>query len=114
MNECSKSVEKHIQSNKMKIQLVPQHNHCVNAAKRAISTFKENFVTALATIDMLCPLQHWDKFLPQVQLTLNLLCFSHHNPLISANHKLYGPFDFNKTPLATLGMKALVYDNPTT
>jgi hypothetical protein len=61
---------------------------------------------------MLCLLQLWDEFLPQVKLMLNLLRFSLCNPLISANHKLYGLFDFNKTPLAPLGTKALVYDNP--
>ncbi len=72
-NECSKAVEKHIKKNKMKIQLVPPHNHRVNAAKRAIGTFKEHFVAALATVDMLCPLQLWDEFLPHVELTLNLL-----------------------------------------
>jgi hypothetical protein len=32
-NECSKAVEKHIRTNRMTIQLVPPHNHCVNAAK---------------------------------------------------------------------------------
>jgi hypothetical protein len=98
----------------MEIQLVPPHNHRVNAAKRAISTFKEHFVAALATVNMLCPLQLWDEFLLQVELTLNLLCFSRRNNLISANHELYGPFDFNKTPLAPLGTKALVYNNPAT
>jgi hypothetical protein len=113
-NECSKAVKKHIRSNKMEIQLVPPHNHCVNAAKRAISTFKEHFVTALATINMLCPLQLWDEFLPQVKLTLDLLPFSCCNPLISANHKFYGPFDFDKTPLAPLSTKALVYNDPAT
>jgi hypothetical protein len=39
---------------------------------------------------------------------------SHRNPLISANHELYGPFDFNKMPLAPIGTKALVYNNPAT
>ncbi len=39
-------------------------------------------MATLATVDNLCPLQLWDKFLPQVELTLNLLCFSRHNPLI--------------------------------
>jgi hypothetical protein len=72
-NECSKAVKQHIRSNKMEIQLVPLHNHCINAGKRAISTFKEHFVTTLATVNMLCPLQLWDKFLPQFKLTLNLL-----------------------------------------
>jgi hypothetical protein len=70
-NKCSKVVEKLIQANKMNIQLVPPHNHCVNTAKCAIAMFKEHFVAALATIDMLFSLQLWDKFLPQVELTLN-------------------------------------------
>jgi hypothetical protein len=98
----------------MNIQLVPPHNHCVNATERAIATFKEHFVAALATVDMLCLLQLWDKFLPQVKLTLNLLWFSHRNPRVSANQELYGPFDFNKTPLAPFGTKALVYNDPAT
>ncbi len=56
-NEKSKAVEKHIRSNKMDIQFVPPHNHRVNAAERSISTFKEHFVAALATVNMLCLLQ---------------------------------------------------------
>jgi hypothetical protein len=55
-NECSKAVEKHILANRMTIQLVPPHNHRVNATKEAIGTFKEHFVPALATVDNLCPL----------------------------------------------------------
>jgi hypothetical protein len=43
-NECSKAIEKHIKKNKMKIQLVPPQNHCDNAAKHAIGTFKEHFL----------------------------------------------------------------------
>ncbi len=44
--KCSKVVEKHIRANKMNIQLVPPHNHRLNAVERAITTFKENFVAA--------------------------------------------------------------------
>ena len=55
-NECSATVEKYIRSEKINIQLVPPHNHRVNAAERAITTFKEHFITALATVDMHCPL----------------------------------------------------------
>jgi hypothetical protein len=54
-NKCSKAVEMHIGANKMNIQLVPLHNHRVNAAERAIARFKEHFVMALATVDMFCP-----------------------------------------------------------
>jgi hypothetical protein len=32
-NKCSKAPEKHIRANRMTIQLVPPHNHRVNAAK---------------------------------------------------------------------------------
>ena len=75
-NECSAAVEKYISSEQINIQLVPPHNHRVNAAERAIATFKEHFIAALATVDMHCPLQLWDEFLLQVELTLNMLCFS--------------------------------------
>jgi hypothetical protein len=84
-NECSKVVEKHIRANKKDIQLVPPHNHHDNTAECAIAMFKEQFVATLATVDMLCPLQLWDEFLPQVELTLNLLYFSCRNPCVSAN-----------------------------
>jgi hypothetical protein len=112
-NECSTAVEQYIHSEKINIQLVPPHNHQANAAERAIATFKEHFIAALATVDQLWPLQLWNEFLPQVELTLNMPRFSCPNPKISANQEVYGAFDFNKTPLALLGTKALIYDNPT-
>jgi hypothetical protein len=51
-NECSSAVKKYIRSEKISIQLVPPHNHRVNAAERAIATLKEHFIAALATVDM--------------------------------------------------------------
>ena len=54
-NECSATVKKYIKSENINIQLVPPHNHCVNAAECAIATFKEHFIAALATMDMHCP-----------------------------------------------------------
>jgi hypothetical protein len=112
MDNCSKALEAHICANKMNIQLLPPHNHCFNAVECAIATFKENFIADLATVNMLCLLQLWDDTLPQVKLTLNLLHFSRCNPTISANTELYGAIEFNKTPLALLGTKALVFNNP--
>jgi hypothetical protein len=69
-------------------------------------------IAALATIDKLCPLQLWDEVPPQVELTLNILHFSCRNPNQSANQEIYGAFDFNKTPLALLETKALIYNDP--
>jgi hypothetical protein len=75
-NNCSVTVEKFIRSKLINIHLVPLHNHWVNAAKCPLATFKVHYITALATVDMLCPLQLWDGFLPQVELALNMLHFS--------------------------------------
>jgi hypothetical protein len=36
-----------------KLQLVEPHNHRMNAAERAIQTFKDAFIAALATTDRL-------------------------------------------------------------
>ncbi len=111
-NECSATVKKYTRSENINIQLIPPHNHHANAAERAITTFKEHFIAALATMDMHCPLQLWNEFLLQVELTLNMIRFSQRNPKKSANQEVYGSFDFNKTPLAPLGTKALIYDDP--
>jgi hypothetical protein len=75
-NKCSKMVEAYIKSNKMDIHLVSPHNHQVNVAECAVATFKEHFIAGLATVDRHCPLQLWNDFLHQVELTLNLLHFS--------------------------------------
>jgi hypothetical protein len=75
-NECSKTVEAYIKSNKMGIHFVPPYNHRVNMAECAIATFKEHFIVGLATVDRNCPLQLWDEFLHQVKLIHNCLCFS--------------------------------------
>jgi hypothetical protein len=112
-NKCSTVVERYIWLERINIQLVPPHNHRTNAAEQAIATFKEHFIAALATVNHLCPFQLWDEFLLQVELTLNMLRFSRRNPKISANQEVYGAFDLNKTPLAPLGTKALIYDDPT-
>jgi hypothetical protein len=76
------------------------------------SSLKEHFIATLAALEMLCPLQLWDEFLPQVKLTLNMLRFSRRHPKKSANQEVYSSFDFIKTPLAPLGTKAQVYNDP--
>ena len=64
--------------------MVKPHNHRVNAAERAIQTFKDAFIAVLATTDSEFPLQLWDKVALQVQNTLNLLQASRINPNILA------------------------------
>ena len=95
--------------NECKLQLVEPHNHRVNAAKQAIQTFKDAFISALATMDSNFPLQLWDKLTSQVQDTLNLLRTSHIDPSKPAYEILNGPYNWNRYLLAPLGCKAIVY-----
>ena len=111
-NECSKAIKNFVNSQKMAIQLVEPHNHQANAAKTAVKTAKCHFIASLATVSPDCPLQLWCNFLPQVELTLNLLLISRQNASISAWEDLNGPFDYNQTPIAPIGTPAVVYKDP--
>ena len=72
-NQATKHIKKYLTKNDCKLQVVELHNHQVNAAERAIQTFKATFIAALATMDSDFPLQLWDRLTPQVEDTLNLL-----------------------------------------
>jgi hypothetical protein len=90
-NQATKFIKKFLTENDCKLQLVEPHNHRVNAAERAIQTFKDAFIARLATTDADFSLQLWDNLAPQVQDTLNLLRASRVNPKISAYEALNGP-----------------------
>jgi hypothetical protein len=55
-NQAMRHIKKILTKNNCKLQIVKPHNHCVNAAKRAIQTFKAPFIAALATTDSDSPL----------------------------------------------------------
>jgi hypothetical protein len=84
----------------------------VNAAERAIQTLKDAFIVALTTIDQEFPLQLWDRLVPQVQNTLNLLQVSRINPNVSAYEALNGPYNWDRYLLAPPGCKAVIYEAP--
>ena len=111
-NECSKAIKTFLPSQDTDIQLVKPHNHHVNAAETAVKAAKYHMIAALATLDVNCPIQLWDRFLPQIQDTLNLLRTSRDNAAISAYEALNGPFDFNRTPISILVTRALAYLDP--
>jgi hypothetical protein len=72
-NQATKFIKKFLTKKECKLQVVEPHNHRVNAAERAIQTFKDAFIAALATTDCDFPLQLWGKLALQVQDTLNLI-----------------------------------------
>jgi hypothetical protein len=100
-NEASAELKRALKECEVDYQLVPPHLHRRNAAERAIRTFKNHFLSCLATCDPDFPISEWDRILPQAELTLNLLRSSRVNPKLSAHAYLHGNFDFNKTLLAT-------------
>ena len=51
----------------------------------------------------------WDRLLPQAEITINLLNHSNATPNVLAYAHLSGPFDYNKMPLATMGMSVQVH-----
>ncbi len=108
-NQATRHIKKFLTENNCKLQIVEPHNHHVNAAKRAIQTFKGAFIAALATTDSDFSLQLWDWLTPQVKDTLNMLRASRVNPSKLAYKILNGPYNWNRYPLASLGCKAIVY-----
>ena len=89
------------------------HNHRANAAEPAVKTAKYHLISHLATLDPNCPIQLWSKMLPQIEDTLNMLRTSRRDNKITAYEELHGPFDWNRTPLAPLGTKGMVFVPPT-
>ena len=113
-NQATKHIKQFLSENDCKLQLVEPHNHRVNTAERAIQTFKDVFIAPLATTNVNFPLQLWDKLTPQVQTCLNLMQHSRIDPSKWAYKTLYGPYDWNRYPLAPLGCKAVVYEDDDT
>ncbi len=76
--------------------------------ERAIQTFKDHFISALATTNSKFLLQPWDQLAPPVETTLNMLRPSRINPSKLAYEALHGPYDWNRFLLAPPGCKAVI------
>ena len=113
-NQATKHIKKFLTEKECKLQLVEPGNKRLNASERAIQTWKDAMIAALATTDSEFPLQLWDRLTPQVQDCLNLMRASRTNPAISAYEALNGPYDWNRYPLAPLGCKAVIYEDAST
>ena len=88
-------------------------NHRVNAAERAIQTFKNHFISGLGSTDSEWPLQLWDQLAHQAATTLNIFRKSRINPTKSAYHQLHGhKYDWNAFPMSPSGTPALIYLDP--
>jgi hypothetical protein len=98
--------------NDIAYQLVPPHCHHRNTAESAIRTFKEHFVAGLSSVEPAFPLHLWDRFLPQAEITLNLLRTSRLHPQLSAAAYFHSLVDYNKTAFAPPGCKIIAHEKP--
>ena len=110
--EASTAVKTYITNANINYQLVEPNNHPVNAAERAIFTFKNNFVSGLSSVHSKLPMCLWDELLPEALIILNLPRTSRTCPKISAYAHIHGTYNFDTTPLAPPGVKALLYNDP--
>jgi hypothetical protein len=113
-HQATKAIKAYLTPQQVTLQLVEPHNHRVNAAERAIQTFKNQFIGAIGTTDSKFSIQLWDKLAPQVQDCINLLRRLPISPDKSAYETLEGPYDSNHYPLAPLGTRAIIYKDSDT
>lgn len=87
-NELPPSVLTTLQkdNDNMNIKLSPPHVHRSNKAEHAIQTFKAHFIAGLSSCHPQFPMSLWPHFLPQAQLTINLLRPSVRHPHLTSPH----------------------------
>ena len=108
-NECSAAMKQLI-TKTCKYELVPPGIHRRNKAEVTIKAFKQHLLSVFAGLDPSFPMSQWDKLIPQVEITMNLLRQSKANPEVSAYEYVHGPFDYNRYPLAPIGCAVQIHN----
>ena len=80
-----------------------------NTEERAIQPFKNIFLAGIATCNPKFPINEWDRLLKQAEITLTLLRQARQNTKLSAYAYLFGPYNYNKNPMAPPGTKVIVH-----
>ena len=109
-NECSSLLKSTVADNGITFQLVPPYYHRQSPAERAIQAFKHHLIVGLASTNPKFPLYLWDKIVPQVERTLNMLRLCGVKPLTSVDTYLNDLHDYNKVPMAPPGTKLLIHE----
>ena len=113
-NETSDELDAACEDLKVTIQLVTTGQHRANTAERGIRTYRNHFIAGLATCDPSFPKHQWDQIKDQVEMTLAMSRRCPYKPSISVYEALFGPFDFNVTPLAPPGCLVEIIVRPET
>merc|ERR1712086_715594 len=111
-NECSQELKDAILENEAEYELVPKGQHRRNIAERGIQTWKSHAIGVFSGFPMEAPLFLWDEMLPQIDMQVNLLRFSNVNPTVCSNTVLNSVHNFNRQPLASLGIDMHMLEHP--
>ena len=104
-NEASAEFKDEIRLHNMTYELVPKGMHRRNIAEKAIQTWKSHAIGVFSGLPASFPLFMWDKLLPQLDMQVNLLRSSNIMPNVCAWTILAGAHDFNRHPIAPLGIE---------
>ena len=74
-----------------------------NTAEEDIQVAKVHIILVICGVDKNCPIHIWDRFVPQIEMGLNMLRPSKLVPMISSLAHLHGQHDYNAHPLAPVG-----------
>ena len=113
-NEISTQYKEATEENNMTYQRVPPHDHRRNIAENRIGTGKAHIIANLCGVSPKFPLHLWDRLLPQMEMTRNMLRPSNLVLTILAHAYLRGQHDYNSHPLAPLGYEVETQLKPTT
>jgi hypothetical protein len=94
------------------LQYTPPDIHPTNPAEQEICTWKNHFLSGIATLFKTFPIAYWCCLTSQTDFTLNMLQLCHQNPALLAFEELEGSYSFNATPMALLGTKVLAHHKP--
>ena len=111
-NEASDHLKAALAKKDVAYQLVLPHCHRSYLSERAIQKFKKHLKAGVVTTDPDFPIAEWDKLITQVEITLNLLRATKVIHRLSVCFYIFRQFEFNVTPMATLGTKVLVHLKP--
>ena len=89
-NEVSEEHLSMLEEQMLKVQLVSPCNHRKNLAKCAIQTCNNHLIAGLSGVDTCFPVMLWDAFIPQANITINLLRKYRTNPKLSTYAQICG------------------------
>jgi hypothetical protein len=62
-NEAAQLLKSYLYDKNITFQLVPPYSHTINAAERAIRSFKDHLISGICSIDKEFPMNLWDTII---------------------------------------------------